>query len=117
MIVAGTGHRLSKLGGYIFPNPTYIYVCQEIEKHLLELKPEKVLSGFAIGFDQWLAFVANRLVIPVVAIIPFERQESKWPLASQKQYWSLRNKASEVVIVSDGGYAGWKMNKRNEYLV
>lgn len=48
MIIAGTGHRPSKLGGFILPNPTYIKVCKKIEDHLLELKPEKVLSGMAL---------------------------------------------------------------------
>ena len=47
MIVAFTGHRPQKLGGYKLPNPTYIKVCQEIESTLKELKPEKVISGMA----------------------------------------------------------------------
>lgn len=117
IVISGTGHRSDKLGGYILPNPTYNYVCQEIEKRLLELKPEKVLSGFALGYDSWLAFVSLKLGIPLIAVIPFEGQESRWPAESQKQYWSLRKKASEVIIVSEGEYAAWKMQTRNEYLV
>jgi uncharacterized phage-like protein YoqJ len=117
MILAGTGHRMQALGGFSLPNPTYIYVCQEIEKHLLELKPEKVLTGMAQGYDLWLAFVSNKLNIPFVACIPFEGQETRWPAETQKQYRSLRKKASEVIVVSEGGYAGWKMQKRNEYLI
>lgn len=49
MIVAFTGHRPDKLGGYKLPNPTYVKVCQQIETKLVELKPEKIISGMALG--------------------------------------------------------------------
>jgi hypothetical protein len=35
MILSGTGHRPNKLSGYNIPNPTYNYVCSEIEKKIL----------------------------------------------------------------------------------
>lgn len=117
MIVAFSGHRPDKLGGYKLPNPTYIYVCQQIEKALKELKPEKVITGMALGVDQWAAFVAHKLNIPFLAAIPFEGQELKWPEASQKTYRLLRKLAAEEVIVSPGGYAANKMQIRNQWMV
>ncbi len=117
MIVAFTGHRPNKLGGYKIPNPTYIKVCQEIDKALKELKPEKVISGMALGIDQWAASIAYKLNIPFLAAIPFEGQEKAWPEESQKTFRLLRRLAAEEVIVSEGGYSPAKMQIRNEWMV
>jgi uncharacterized phage-like protein YoqJ len=117
MIIAGSGHRPSKLGGYNLPNPIYCYVCQQIEKVLLELKPEKVISGMCIGYDQYLANIAIKLKIPLLAAIPFEGQEKKWTTSYQRIYNKLLSKASEIVIVSPPGYSAEKMQIRNEFMV
>lgn len=117
MIVAFTGHRPNKIGGYKLPNPTYNYICQQIEKTLQELKPEKIISGMALGVDQWAANIAVKLGIPFLAAVPFEGQEGAWPEVSQKVFHKLLDKAAEVVIVSPGGYAAPKMQIRNEWMV
>jgi uncharacterized phage-like protein YoqJ len=44
-------------------------------------------------------------------------QECQWPKQSQIQYNQILLKASNVIVVSDGGYDNWKMQVRNEYLV
>lgn len=117
MIVAFTGHRPDKLGGYKLPNDTYIRVCQKIDAALKELKPEKVITGMALGVDQWAASIAHKLGIPYLAAIPFEGQEKAWPEASQKTYRLLRKLAAEEVIVSQGGYSADKMQVRNIWMV
>jgi len=117
VIVAFTGHRPDKLGGYKVPNPMYIKVCREIDKVLRELKPEKVITGMALGVDQWAAMIAHKMEIPFLAAIPFEKQEAKWPEQSQKTYRLLRKLASEEVIVSPGGYSADKMQTRNKWMV
>lgn len=117
MIVAFTGHRPDKLGGYKLPNDTYIRVCQKIDAALKELKPEKVITGMALGVDQWAASIAHKLKIPFLAAIPFEGQEKAWPEASQKTYRLLRKLAAEEVIVSQGGYSADKMQVRNIWMV
>lgn len=120
MIVACTGHRPNRLPnketGYKLPNPTYLHVCQQLDKTLRELKPEKVISGMALGVDLWFAHIAFKLNIPFIAAIPFIGQEKAWPQSSQNTYHALLNKAAEKVIVSDGGYAPNKMQIRNEYM-
>lgn len=117
MIVAFTGHRPDKLGGYEIPNPTYLHIYNQIEKALINLKPEKVITGMALGIDQWAAIIAYRLKIPYLSAIPFENQECKWPEDSQKTFRILRKLASEEVIVSEGAYAASKMQVRNEWMV
>ncbi len=116
MIAAFTGHRPDKLGGYNVPNPIYIHVCQQIEKALKELKPDKIISGMALGVDQWAAYIAHKLEIPFIAAIPFAGQESAWPQRSQTTYRHLLKLASEQVIVSPGKYNRQKMQIRNEWM-
>jgi uncharacterized phage-like protein YoqJ len=117
MIIAFTGHRPDKLGGYKLPNPTYIKVCREIDWLLTELQPEKVITGMALGIDQWAASVAYKLGIPFIAAIPFEGQEKAWPEKSQQTYRLLRRLATEEVIVSPGEYTAAKMRTRNQWMV
>lgn len=117
MIVAFTGHRPQKLGGFKLPNPIYINVCQQIDKVLKELKPEKVISGMALGVDQWAASISYRLGIPFIAAVPFIGQESVWATESKKIYNKLLAKAVEKVIVSDGEYSAQKLQIRNEWMV
>jgi uncharacterized phage-like protein YoqJ len=116
MIVAFTGHRPNKLGGYKLPNPIYNYVYGQIQDTLAFLKPTKVISGMALGIDQWAAMIAVRMNIPLLAAIPFEGQQSNWPTESQKLFNKLISLASEKVIVSEGGYTAAKMQIRNEWM-
>jgi uncharacterized phage-like protein YoqJ len=117
MIVSFTGHRPNKLGGYQIPNPIYTYIIQELNNILLKLKPEKAISGMALGWDQWAAQTCIDLQIPFIAAIPFVGQEKIWPQTSKDIYNALLQKAVEQVIVCEGGYAAWKMQKRNEWMV
>lgn len=116
-VIAFTGVRPTKMGGYILPNPTYKYVCQELEKLLLQLKPDKCISGAALGFDQSAANVCFKLGIPVLFAVPFIGQEKAWPQKSQEIYHKLLSKAAEVVIVSEGDYSADKMQIRNVWMI
>lgn len=117
MIIAVTGHRPVKVGGYILPNPTYIKICKEFDRLLRELKPEKCISGMALGVDQYFANVAIKLNIPLIAAIPFLGQENAWPKSSQDIYKRLLKKASEIKIISAGDYSPYLLQKRNEWMV
>jgi uncharacterized phage-like protein YoqJ len=117
MIISFTGSRPPKLGGYKLPNPIYNKICRETEKLLLELKPDKCISGMCIGYDQYAANICIKLNIPFVAACPFKDQEKAWPEASKKIYHKLLSKAVEKVVVCEGDYAVEKMQIRNQYLV
>lgn len=117
MIISGTGHRPQGLFGFDLTNIKYDLLRNEIKKYLTIFKPEKVLSGMAIGYDQILCDVCIDCNIPFSAIIPFKGQEGKWNNEQQDHYFELLNKATEKVIVCEGDIANWKFQKRNEYLV
>lgn len=111
MILGITGHR--QLGGYNIPNPTYNYVRNEIIKQFEILKPDVVITGFAIGADQLAAEICLEMKITYHAYCPFLGQEKLWPEFVRKRYNELLEKAAKVEIISNGGYAGWKMQVRN----
>ena len=114
MIVAGTGHRPEKLGGYAEAVSTRLFDLARAV--LVREAPSKVISGMALGWDTALALAALDLGIPLVAAVPFAGQERKWPAPSQEIYRAIIARA-EVVIVCEGGYAPWKLQKRNEWMV
>ena len=124
LVVAVTGHRppaLSPTGnpsdGYKIPNPVYDLVIKGLADAFTQLKPAYVLTGMALGTDQWAAEICVNMGIPFVAAIPFRGMELKWPPHSQAQFNWLISKAYSTQIICDGEYASWKMQKRNEWMI
>lgn len=115
MIIAGTGHRPNKLGGY--DEATSNRLFRLAVSYLTTADVSRVISGMALGWDQALARAAIYLKIPFIAAIPFTGQENAWPIVSRNNYNQLLDAAHAKYIVCGGGYAGWKMQKRNEWMV
>jgi uncharacterized phage-like protein YoqJ len=115
MIMCGTGHRPNKLGGY--SNEAEDLVLATALAALDRNRPSKVISGMALGWDQALARAAVLRNIPFIAAVPFEGQEKAWPRDSQIMFTKLLRLAEGVQIVSEGGYAPWKMQVRNQWMV
>lgn len=115
-IVAFTGHRPDKLGGY-GDTPLRRAVTAALRQRLVELRPAVAISGMALGVDQWAAQLCIDLGIPWDAYVPFVGQESKWPPDSQRTYRGLLERARQTVVVCHGGYENWKFQRRNEAMV
>lgn len=90
---------------------------EQLDQALLEIRPDFVITGMALGVDQWMAELCILNEIPFVAAVPFEGQESVWPPHSKGKYHQLLAKAHEVVFTSEPGYASWKLQFRNEWMV
>lgn len=101
-VLAGTGHRPDKLGGY-GPSPLQAAVRLEIRRRLLYYRLScgilGIYSGMALGFDTWWAEEAVELGVPVVAAVPFIGQEGRWPRKSQAAYRRLLQRCSSVVVL------------------
>lgn len=113
--VAFTGHRPDKLGGYTeatFNRLRRLACCV-----LVHSRPAKIISGMAQGWDMAVAYEAIRLKIPCIAAIPFVGQESVWPKDTQRQYHAILDRCADVQLISPGEYAGWKMQRRNQWMV
>lgn len=110
MILAGTGHRR-------FPGFEHRTLAIHARRQLKQEKPDKVISGMAIGWDMILASAAIDLGIPLIVAIPFKGQEQKWPREWQEEYWYVLKQAERVKLVCDGEYEPWKFQRRNEWMV
>lgn len=116
--IAGTGHRPNKLGGYSDEAFNKLVEIAEYNLNRIGLaKDIHVISGMALGWDMALAQAAVNLELPLICAVPFLGQEAVWPQKSKDKYNELLAKASEVVIVSDGGYSNEKMQIRNAWMV
>lgn len=71
----------------------------------------------ALGVDTLAAEVCLENNIPLVAAIPFKGQENIWPKESREKYYSILEQCEYVEYICDPGYAPWKMNRRNEWMV
>lgn len=114
MIVAGTGHRPNKLGGY--SQEAFEHLVTIAQNWLLENKPSKVISGMALGWDQALVQGAINLNIPFIAVLPFEGQEALWPTVRQEYYKELLLQSERVFIFSKDNHVS-NFQGRNMYMV
>lgn len=114
MIIAATGHRPDKLGGY----------GQAAEKArrrmaveaLQVLRSDTVISGMALGWDQAIACAALDLGLHLIAAVPFAGQEKAWPENSQREYRRILAQANETEVVCAGGFSKQAMQLRNEWM-
>lgn len=116
MIIAATGHRPNKLGGYGYEaHEKLVRLARDYIRKVQQL--DGVISGMALGWDQAWCDAALREGVPVHAAVPFEGQERQWPHASQVQYRQLLSECKSVTIVSLGHYTHTAMQTRNIWMV
>lgn len=115
--LAVTGHRPDKLGGYNTPNLVYNEVCDLIRGYLKSNPPSYVITGMALGVDQWTAQICIELGIPFLAAIPHEGHGANWPESSRNTYEQLLSKAKWKYLISKGPFTGRKMYLRNLWMV
>lgn len=112
MVYSGTGHRL-ELIGYENYNKLVDYIVSILPTY----NATKIICGMALGFDQALAEAAIQLNIPFVAAVPFKGQEFVWPEIAKIKYNDILNKALEVIIVCEGGFATKKYFIRDHFMI
>lgn len=115
MIIAATGHRPHKLGGH--GPDMHKRLLHLARNYLQQHKPKAIISGMALGWDMAWAMAGLEFGIPLIAAVPFEGQESRWPLDKQKVHQRLLARASEVHIISPGGFAAEAFERRNRWMV
>lgn len=115
MTICGTGHRPNKLGGY--GRPVLDRLIAVAHAWLEANRPDVVISGMALGWDQALAVAAIRLKIPTHAYIPCVGQESMWPEKSQKFYHKILERCAFQRTVHPDTFTPVCMQWRNEAMV
>lgn len=123
MVLGITGHRPHKLGGYDDATNRSKHVKHMLRTAYEQYQPVCIVSGMALGVDQWAAEVALEMGIKVLALIPCLGQDCKWPTDSQTRYKELLKKITDaggkIEYVSDQVYhpALEQMAKRNARIV
>lgn len=97
LIIAFTGHRPDKIGGYGRINPAYQEKTVELLDTIGIRKIRWAYDGLAQGYD-WEALKACfRLGIPIVGCKPSESQHTVWPERAQRLYRAF------LTQIRDGG--------------
>jgi uncharacterized phage-like protein YoqJ len=79
-------------------------------------KPDLIVTGMALGWDQAVAQACINTGVPFVAAIPFEGQELRWQGPAIERYHRLREAAAREHTVSlhPGAKA---LQDRNKWMV
>ena len=121
LVLGITGHRPSKLGGYNDNTNKSYQIKTILRKCFLQSKPNCIVSGMALGVDQWAAEVAIELGIKVLALIPCLAQDYKWPPHSRISYIKLlteiENSGGSIEYVTKEPYSSTCMQLRNQRIV
>lgn len=119
MIIAATGHRPEKLGGYSAESREKLreFAVECLRPMAKVYQVESVISGMALGWDTAVAEACVLLKIPFIAAVPFIGQEAMWSNGDQVGYRQLLQVAAQTVVISRGFYAPEKMGIRNQWMV
>lgn len=125
MRIGITGHRPNKLWGYDYDNAKWQELKQLISsilKQYLYDGPVEFFTGMALGVDTVACLAALELKeagenIEVIAEVPCQNQDCKWPATSQRMYKQLLDRCDRVNLVSDKPYAPYLMQLRNQHMV
>jgi len=115
MKIAATGHRPPRLGGYK-PCQWHTNIKNDMREVLLSYEDVTVISGMALGIDQWWAEAALELGIPVIAAMPFKGMGGNWPPASREILKKLLDKCQEVCYIKDE-YSNEAYLERDRWMV
>lgn len=116
MIIAFTGHRPERLGGYDARAVTRLvrFAVATLEIY----QPDRIITGMALGWDQAVAAAASYVGIPFDAYIPGPWQANRWPEKSRASWERLLGLA---LSVRDCGelkrYDVIAMDRRNKAMV
>lgn len=112
-----TGHRPEKLGGYNDYSNLSAPLKLKMRDFFLEKGVTTLVSGMALGVDQWAVEVALGMGIKVAAMIPCIDQQRLWPDLVQTRYanllLSVREAGGFVFFVSLDKYSTGCMHRRN----
>jgi len=120
--ICATGHRPDKLYGYNLSDPRWTALQEQFKLKLVEYNCKRAISGMALGVDQVFALAVLELKesgydISLTCAVPCKNHSGKWPRQSQLLYDSIKNRADEVVVVTDLYYHPSLMQTRNEWMV
>lgn len=112
--IAVTGHRLNKLGYDDFA------FHAKIKKHMLSILDQYedpiLISGCALGIDQFWMEVGLNNKLPVIAAIPFYGFDQVWPIEARQDLAKMLECCTELNYICNKS-SRQAFQKRNEWMV
>jgi len=115
MILGTSGHRA--LGEASFPKLAYNAIYEKTKSIIQELSPSRMITGMAVGWDTLVADLCVEMNIPFICALPFTGQEAYWSVYDKNHYNDLLAKAEKIEIINRSGWANWKYQTRNVWIV
>lgn len=118
-----TGHRPNKLTGYQATDWVRDRLAAIIHR-AYKANYRQFICGGALGTD-WIAAEEIAGLSPreypdveLILALPFKGYNVKWPIETIERFEiEIEGQADEVVYICEPGYAPWKYQKRNEWMV
>ena len=73
-------------------------------------------SGMAMGFDLMAAETGRYPDIRLIAVVPFRRQNCRWPSIEKERYQNIVSRADRVIVLSEHYFHGCLL-KRNDFML
>ncbi len=117
--IAITGHRPQHLEDYLGAEAKIREYYRDL---YARLKPALVISGMALGVDQWAAEEALTAGVLLTAAVPFKAQAKFWRNpADVDRYLDILSRAHAIEVISENPASKWEavalLQKRNEWMV
>jgi len=116
--IAVTGQRPKSLGLKSFDpkHPVWLDAYDYVQRNIYYYGASRLISGGALGFDMIAAKAAVDSGIELELALPFEGY-NKWGAKDRARIAWLTMRSHTVNYICDPGYAVWKYQTRNEYMV
>lgn len=123
-ILAFTGHRPQRMGGFNPDNPTARWVRAQLADAIgraIRARFRTFIAGGALGFDYWAAGVVLDQQQQLILALPFAGHDQRWNDQSRKELAALiqRTQAAggEVRYISALGYSPNKLTVRDRWMI
>ena len=116
------GHRLVVGGDRSFGETGYAAKVREILAAKASMHDDLVvLSGMGLGAEQVGAEIAVALGVPLVTVLAYPDQDSRWPQATRERFRSLLDAAADRVVLQSRApgtkqQAGAALSRRDAWL-
>lgn len=118
MKIAVTGHRPHHLNNeYDGIGPVSKWIKKKINDILDIYEPNMLISGMALGVDMLFAEMAIERDLDLLAAIPCNGQDSRWPQKSKNRYNKILSYKNCKKVVIAKSYSPWVMQQRNKYMI
>jgi uncharacterized phage-like protein YoqJ len=123
-ILAFTGHRPQRMGGFNPDNPTALWVRAQLAAAIgraIRAGFRTFIAGGALGFDYWAACAVLDQQQQLILALPFAGHDQRWNDQSRIELAALIQRThtagGEVRYISVPGYSPQKLTIRDHWMI